>query len=186
MKTFTLALCLLVVPALASAQSALPGRVYTAAEVLTRPSYAPTALRFAGYAAAVTLENAQTAFRNPKLAIFTASPDHNATFPDGSFILTSYRMQILDATTNAVVRDTDIGKPTLSGADASVALTNAQLSNNRMYVYTLIAVGPDGASVPASPVSGQFWFGSANPPRPPTNLRLGQTEGVPVVVVAAR
>lgn len=111
--------------------------------------------------------SAQTTKVNPTQAVFTASPSHTTVLPDGTSLMTGYRLRVLDGATT--VRTTDLGKPTPNAQnDISAPLTDTGLQKNKTYTFQIDVVW-SGGFVEAAAASNPFYFAGA--PSPASNLR---------------
>lgn len=79
---------------------------------------------------------AQGVIVNPTTATFPASPDHSTA------AVTSYALEIYDGTT--VVDTRDLGKPTPTAGNITVAVARGTLQQNKNYTARSVAKGPGG------------------------------------------
>lgn len=111
--------------------------------------------------------SAQTTKVNPTQAVFTASTDHMTVLPDGSSLMTGYRLRVLDGATTT--RTENLGKPTPNAQnDIAVPLTDTGLQKNKTYTFQIDVVWT-GGFVEAAAASNPFYFAGA--PSPASNLR---------------
>jgi hypothetical protein len=108
--------------------------------------------------------------RNPTRLEFVASPDHAATFPDGSAVVERYEFEIYLLGASSPMTTVNLGKPT-PDASGKVTATPSELLGlpvNQTFEARVAAIGPGGAgrSAPSNP------FYRAGPPRPATGVVL--------------
>jgi hypothetical protein len=106
---------------------------------------------------------------NPSQAVFTASASHSLTLPDGTPLVTGYRLRVLDDSTGATVRTTELGRPApAASGDISVPLTSTGLQPNKTYRFTVDVLWSGGVVGAAAPSNPFYYVGA---PSPATNLR---------------
>jgi hypothetical protein len=101
---------------------------------------------------------------NPTQAQFSPSADHNNTMPDGTPIVSSYRLDLFLQGASAPFQSNSLGKPT---PDSVTGIISVDLTSvfagwpvpGTVYVADVAAVGPGGST--ASALSNQFSFGAA-------------------------
>ncbi len=105
---------------------------------------------------------AQVVVVNPKVAMFTASPQHAQVI--------NYVMEVsTQVNPSVVVRTTDLGKPTPNSQnDVTVTLSRTGLVNNTNYVYNIVTNSPGGSTRSVSPSNPFVWV---DPAEPASNLR---------------
>ena len=112
--------------------------------------------------ACASLAALQAVVVNPKVAIFTASPQHASVT---NYVLEIYRQADL----NTVVRSTDIGKPTPNAAnDITVGLVKTGLTNNTNYVFHVVTNSAGGSTRSVTPSNPFAW---EDPAGAASNLR---------------
>ncbi len=100
---------------------------------------------------------------NPTRAEFSPSADHNNTMPDGTAIVSSYRLDLFLQGATAPFQSNPLGKPS---PDPVSGLINVDLTSmfagwpvlGTVYVADVAAVGPGGSATSA--LSNTFAFGS--------------------------
>lgn len=111
---------------------------------------------------------AQTAVTSSAGVQFTASPDHAATLPDGTPILTRYEARFTPAAGGAAISPVNIGKPTPGAGNVILVKPIAAfgaLSANVTYTLVVVAIGPGGEGI--GPASDPFVRVVASPPAAP-------------------
>jgi len=99
---------------------------------------------------------------NPTQAQFTPSADHNNTMPDGTPIVSSYRLDLFLQGASAPFQSNPLGKPTPVNGTITVDLTSIFAGwpvPGTIYVADVAAVGPGGSA--PSALSNTFQFGTA-------------------------
>lgn len=135
---------------------------------------AVTAAAFVVLAVASEARAQTTIVLAPGSAIqFDPSPDHNATFA-GTSVVTKYRATYClkaDAAQCPVV--VDLGKPTPDATTGKITVVSVfgGILPNTEYTATVVAVGPNGVSVPSNTTDP---FGVPAVPRPPVNVQIKQ------------
>lgn len=124
------------------------------------------------------LASAQPTF-NPTTVVFTASPDHNATFADGTKVVTGYRLKHYLSGATSPIMTVDLCKPTPNATSViTVVNTSAPCTTggllfatpllvNTTYVAKVTAYGPGGESLPSA-ASNFFVLGGSPSPVPGT------------------
>jgi hypothetical protein len=142
---------------------------------------------FAVFALSSSSVRAQTL--NPTSAEFSPSSDHNNTTPDGTPIVSSYRLDLFLQGAAAPFQSYSLGKPT---PDSATGLINVNLTSifagwpvpGTIYVADVAAVGPGGAA--PSALSNTFAFGTACTfSVAPANASATSNGGAASVAVAA-
>lgn len=124
---------------------------------------------------------AQTVVIDPNSLQFTASADHDATYPDGSFVVTSYRLDVFNSS-NVIVSTLPLSKPSYqttgcpTGVPAPcivVAITSfiATLPSNVTMTAQVVTIGPGGsnASISSNPFARAF---TLRAPAAVTNVKV--------------
>jgi hypothetical protein len=130
--------------------------------------YRPTSVSFVcGCVLTILAASASRAIAQPALnptkAVFSPSPDHNATLPDGTPVVASYRLDLFLSGASAPFQSNPLGKPSpdTSGiitVDLTSILVGWPIAGT-VYVADVAAVGPGGSA--ASALSNTFSFGTA-------------------------
>lgn len=108
--------------------------------------------------------------RNPTRLEFIASPDHAATYPDGSAVVERYDFEIYLQGASSPMTVVNLGKPTPDSQNRVTATPTelVGLPVNQTFEARVSAVGPGGVgrSAPSNP------FYRAGPPRPATSVQV--------------
>jgi hypothetical protein len=101
---------------------------------------------------------------NPTRAEFSPSPDHNNTMPDGTPIVSSYRLDLFLQGASAPFQSNSLGKPTPDPVTGTITVDLTSMFAGwpvagTIYVADVAAVGPGGSA--PSALSNTFSFGTA-------------------------
>ncbi len=101
---------------------------------------------------------------NPTQAQFTPSADHNNTMPDGTPIVSSYRLDLFLQGASAPFQSNSLGKPTPNPTTGIITVDLTSIFAGwpvpgTIYVSDVAAVGPGGSA--PSALSNTFTFGTA-------------------------
>ena len=135
-----------------------------------------------------SVADAQTTM-NPTRAEFNPSPDHNATLPDGTPIVTSYRLDLFLSGASAPFQSVPLGKPS-PDADGVIRVNLSTVFVGwpvvgTTYTAAVAAVGPGGSAPSAMSNTFGFSTGSCSFAIAPASQSFGASGGTASTSVTA-
>ncbi len=126
---------------------------------------------------------------NPTTAAFQASPDHNATLPDNSPVVSYYQLQFYLLGAVSPFQTLTLGKPTPDGTGTItvnfLTLLGASLPAGQIYTANVAAVGPGGLGTSAMSDNTFAYSAPCSFSVSPTNLNVAVGGGASNIAVAA-